>query len=169
MALDYALLNFAVTIATLLATFAFRKRILAALGKLLLRGLLSHLGAPPGDLWVEEVSKAEDGSETRVRALSGPWKAYVAGVSTAVAPFLIAALAKNIKLKLPTGGGGSLPAGLDLSNLSEALPAILPMLPKRYQGIAALAAPFLSQFLGGAKPGAKGKETANPFLKDLQP
>ena len=156
--MDYALLNLAVTFALFAATFLARKRILRAMGRLLIKGLLDALGAPPERLWVEEVSKASDGTETRVRALSGPWRAYLGAIATAMFQEVV----KSFKLK-PSGGGMPNLEGVDLSNLATALPAILPMLPKKYQGLVAIAAPFLQGFLGnmgglgGAKPGQKPK------------
>ena len=140
--MDYGFLNLFLTTALLIATFAFRKRILAAFGRLLLNGAIEFVR---GTFLVEEVTEGPDGTEVARIGLSVRGRAIVG----ALVPVLIAEVAKSIKLK--PGGLPSLPQGIDLSNLSEALPAILPMLPKRYQGIAALLAPLASQFLGGAK------------------
>ena len=144
--MDAALLNLLLTIALLLTTFLLRKRILAAFGRLLLNGAIEFVR---GTFLVEEVTEGPDGTEVARIGLSVRGRAIVG----ALVPVLIAEVAKSIKLK--PGGLPSLPQGIDLSNLSEALPAILPMLPKRYQGIAALLAPLASQFLGGAKPEEK--------------
>ena len=155
--MDAAFLNLLLTAALLVATFAFRKRILAALGRLLLNGAIEFVR---GTFLVEEVTEGPDGSKVAKIGLSVRGRAIVG----ALVPVLIAEVAKSIKLK--PGGVSSLPPGIDLSNLSEALPAILPMLPKRYQGIAALAAPFLQQFLGGAKP-TGGKSSSSEEVKGL--
>jgi hypothetical protein len=85
----------------------------------------------------------------------------------AVAPVLLAEAVKAIKLK--PGALPALPTGLDLSNLSEALPAILPMVPKRYQGIFAMVAPFLGQFLGGMGGGKSSEQTAYHVGPDGKP
>ena len=140
--MDAALLNLLLTIALLLTTFLLRKRILAAFGRLLLNGAIEFVR---GTFLVEEVTEGPDGSKVAKIGLSVRGRAIVG----ALVPVLIFEATKSIKLK--PGGLPSLPSGIDLSNMSEALPAILPMLPKRYQGIAALLAPLASQFLGGAK------------------
>ena len=144
--MDAALLNLLLTIALLLTTFLLRKRILAAFGRLLLNGAIEFVR---GTFLVEEVTEGPDGSKVAKIGLSVRGRAIVG----ALVPVLIFEATKSIKLK--PGGLPSLPSGIDLSNLTEALPAILPMLPKRYQGIAALLAPLASQFLGGAKPEEK--------------
>src|SRR3989337_2796373 len=144
--MDAAFLNLLLTVALLIATLAFRKRILAAFGRLLLNGAIEFVR---GTFLVEEITQGPDGTEVAKIGLSVRGRAIVG----ALVPVLIAEVAKSIKLK--PGGLPSLPSGIELSNLSEALPAILPMLPKRYQGIAALLAPLASQFLGGAKPEEK--------------
>ncbi len=154
--IDYALVNLLVTGGILVATFAFRKRILKALGRLLLRGAIEFA---QGTFLVEEVSKDESGAEVRKIGLSAQGRAIVA----ALTPVLIAEAVKNVKIKLPTGGPG-LPQGLDLSNLSEALPAILGsgLIPKKYAGILALAAPFLQNFAGkGSTSNATASATSS--------
>ncbi len=160
--MDYALLNLALTAALLLATFLLRKRLLRALGRLLLHGAIEFV---QGTFLVQGVSKAEDGTETPTVALSARGKAIVA----ALVPVLLAEAVRHIKFKAPGPGGlpFAIPEGTDLASLA---PAFLQMLPKKYQGIAGLALPFLGQFLGQT-PGAPapGKAAPNPFLKELKP
>jgi uncharacterized membrane protein YgcG len=121
----------------LIPVLVYRKRLVAwfarQIGPFVVQGIRE---------WALVETAAEDG--TRSYAISEPAR----GLLTALTPVLVAEALKSVKIKPGAGGVPMLPAGLDLSNLSEALPAILPMLPKRYQGIAALAAPFLSGFLG---------------------
>jgi len=149
-------------LAVLVAAFLFRKRLLRALCRLLLTGSIEFARAT----FVEEgIQVGEDGEKRAYVRLRPSGEALVA----AVVPVLVREAAKSIKLKLPAQAGG-LPPDLDLSNLSAALPAILSsgMVPKKYAGLIALAAPFLQGFLGGGKPGAK-KEAPNPYLKEGMP
>ena len=158
--MDYALLNLAVTLALLLATLAFRKRLLDALGKMLIAGAVAWV---QGSLFVRTIKDTGEGPPVEIWALSGHGRAIVA----AVTPALVAELIKSIKLK--PGATPTLPAGLDLANLSEALPALLGsgLLPKKYAGLIALAAPFLQGFLGGGGPGVPGKASKGTPLEEL--
>lgn len=148
--MDATLLYLALSFVPYVLAFVFRKRLVRWFSTAFAHSIVS---------WAFEtktVQSAESGDIVEIRAVSAPARALLA----AVVPALMTEVAKSVKLKLPQGGGG-LPAGLDLGNLSEALPAILSsgMVPKKYAGLVALAAPFLQGFLkqGGAttKPGAK--------------
>lgn len=146
----------------LLIAFVFRKRVVAWFSRQLAASIVAWA-------FVTKEVEGEDGKIVEIKAVSEPAR----GLLAAAVPALVAEVAKSVKLKVPAGGVG-LPAGLDLSNLSEALPAILGsgMIPKKYAGLVALAAPFLQGFLSGQKPGAKaptGKPGDNPFLKELGP
>ena len=148
--MDYALLTFLLTLGTLIATFLFRKRILRALGRLLFAESVKFVRGT----YFEEVEEETDDGPKRVLRPSPALQS----LSASVVPMLVQTAVKSIKLK--PGGTGVLPPGLDLSNLSEALPALLSsgMVPKKYAAIVALAAPFLQGVLGGgAKP--KGGES----------
>lgn len=148
--MDAALVNLVVTLVLLVATFVFRKRLLSTLGRLLLAGSVKFAR---DTFLVEEVSKAPDGSRVARIGLSDAGKGLVA----AVTPVLMAEIVKGFKFK-PGVPGVALPEGIDLSNLSAALPALLNsgMVPKKYAGILAIAATLLQNFLGGGtgmKPG----------------
>lgn len=152
----------------LLATLAFRKRLLNALGAVVLTSLLRAVGAPTTPLWVEKVSEAADGTETRVRALAGPWKAFLGGIVTGMLA----------GVKLPKDVG--LPPGVDAANLADNLPALIMMMPGKSlnlggfrvpKELAAAAsgffAPLLKRFSTPKAPEAV--TPANPFLKELGP
>ena len=158
--MDYALLNLLITIAVLVATFLLRKRLFVALGRILFTKSIEFARAT---FLVETEDTTQDGTKVRKLALSGAARAIVA----ATTPVLVAEVAKSMKIR-PGTSGTSLPEGLDLSNLSSALPAILNsgMIPKKYQGIVALAAPILQGFLGGGK-GTAGGTTKGTSLEEL--
>lgn len=141
----------------LLPVLVYRKRLVAwfarQIGPYVVQGVAAWA-------FVVEDMEAEDGTRTQRRALSGPAKALLG----ATVPVLLAEVMKNLKFK--QGGGGGLPAGIDLSNLSSALPALLGsgMIPKKYAGILAIAAPILQGFLGGAAPGSKPASKSTPEI-----
>lgn len=148
----------------LIPVLVYRKRLIAyiaaQIGPYIVTAVL-------GWAFVTKEQKGEDGTVVQIKALSEPAR----GLLAASVPLLIAEVVKNVKLKLPTGGG-ALPAGIDLSNLSESLPAILNMVPganlniggfKVPKPIIALLAPLL-QGLGkggaGKVPGRSGSNAA---------
>ncbi len=166
--MDYALVNLAVTLALLVATFAFRKRILKALGRLLLHGAIQYVH---GAFLTEEVSEAEDGTRVRKIGLSVQGKAILG----AVAPALFAELMKNVKIALPKFAPINPATGqLDFMapilakaadgkkiNLNDFLPLLIE------KGL-----PMIQGFLGGMGNAAKPpgtKTEPNPFIKELQP
>lgn len=138
------LLYLFVPLAPAVLAFLFRKRIVRwfarQLGPYVVQGLYSWA-------FVEEAVEDADGKETQRRALSVQARALLA----TVVPVLMAEVVKNVKIKMP--GQTGLPAGIDLSNISEVLPSVIGMLPKKIQPLVALAAPFLGQFLGGGGAG----------------
>lgn len=158
--MDYALVNLIVTIATGVVLFLYRKRILSYIGALFAANAIEWAKA---QFLTQEISEAADGTKVAKTGLSAQAK----GLLAASVPTLVQEALKSIKLKPGTVQG--LPPDIDLSSMASALPTILPMLPKRYQGFAALAAPFLSNFLGNSGPKSKPPEgkVDNPFAKDL--
>ncbi len=153
--MDYALVNLGVTIALLIATVVFRKRILRALGRILLRGSIEFAR---GTFLVEEVSEAEDGSKVARIGLSVQGKALVA----ALAPVLLAESLRAVKLKLPAGG--VVPPNLDLGNLAENLPQLIMAMPGKNLNLGGFKVPkevaaALSSLAGGflGKGGTKTK------------
>lgn len=132
---------------------------------------------------VKQVSKAEDGTEREIWALSARGRAIVAAGLTAVVPEVLAWAKANVKVKAPAGGGFSLPEG---ASLGMALGPILGgfvqgFLPKGMKGMApqigAALGSYVEPLLAGlgkqegaaaaAKPAGKGG--TNPFLKELTP
>lgn len=175
--MDYALLNLAVTIALVLATFAFRKRILAALGRLLFDGAVKIARA---SLLTEEVSEGPDGVKVARIGLSAQGKAIVASV----VPSLIEVGLQTVKLKLPkfapinpstgqldfTAGIAAKMADGKKVNIEEIAKAIFMQVGMPF--IEAKVGPMLQGVMQGvgqatATPEKKEKESENPFLKEL--
>ena len=103
---------------------------------------------------------------------SGKWHLTVAAKDALKR--MIGALAENVKIS--PGGGGTPGVGLDLANLDldQLASVAIGQLPKKQQGIAAMAysivKPLMARFLGGMggeKASATKTTTENPFLKDL--
>ena len=166
MAVDYTLLTFLLTVGTLIATLLFRKRLFRAF----LMGLfksIPHVDFAGEVLGTWETKDTGEGTQTRVWVPS----VQLRGIVETLAPLFLASALKSIKLKVPPGPSPL--AGVDLSDLSAALPSIIGMLPKRYQPYAAMAVPFLQKLAPGLLQGKgsvqSGKGSAvNPFLKELQ-
>lgn len=172
---DWAFLTFLLTAASLALTFLFRKRILAALGRLLFDGAVKFARR---EFLVEEVSEGEDGVKRVKIGLSAPAKAIV----EALAPQLLAASIKNIKINVPELMKGMNLPSVGANELGQALMggvAQKALSGKKLkgedivQGILGLILPRAQGFLSGlgmeagAKPGAPA--TKNPFLKELEP
>jgi hypothetical protein len=115
-----------------------------------------------------------------VQSEDGKW--HLMKIARAYGGAVMQAVGELVKIRPAGGPGGQSPlAGLDLGNLDfdQLIGAGISMLPKKYQGAAAIGAalvgPLLKGFGGGAKKtggstassGSAGGE--NPFLKDLQP
>ena len=172
MAVDWGLAGFLTTIGLALATFVFRKRLFRAI----LRGLLisaAHVDFDTELFGTWTTQSTDDGVETRTFAPNARSKAFVEGL----APLFVASALKSIRMKPPPGGvpGPSPLAGLDLTDLTAALPTIIGMLPKKYQAYAALAAPLIQKLApnllqqgsasGGGSASPKADET---LVKRLQ-
>ena len=160
---DWTLVNLFVTVTALVLTVLLRKRILAALGRLLFRGAIEFVQAW---MWDEAISEGEDGVKVKQRALSGPARAQL----EAIAPVLLQATLKSIKMKAP--------ANLPINPVTGQLDFMAPVLAKVASGkkigvedflpmIMEKAMPLIEGFMGGlGKGGKKTSETAeNPFLK----
>ena len=158
---DWTFVNLGVTISILILTLIYRKRILAAFGRLLLRGSIEFIQAW---MWDEVVSEGEDGVKVKQRALSGPARAQL----EAIAPVLLQATLKSIKLKAPMN--------LPLNPVTGQLDFMAPVLMKVASGkkigvedflpmIMEKAMPLIEGIMGGlgGKPGVKSSER-NPFL-----
>ena len=136
---DWALAGFLLTVGTLIATWFLRGRILAALGVLLFTSPVKYLNDA---LWITE--DAEDGGPP-LRRLAPGFRAMAVALVDELSPQFVASALKSLKIK----PGGDLPLApgqpLDFS-------AILGMLPKKYQGWAALAMPMIERFVPGLIP-----------------
>lgn len=160
--MDAALLNLLLTAGLAILTFAFRKRILTALGRLLFTKSVEFVRAT----YFEDVEvETEKGEKRRLTRLRPAGEALLASVM----PSLIASAVKSLKFKAPPGG--LLPPGIDIGSMDVG--ALLQLAPKKYQGPIA-AGITIARALGidltnlGKKGGGKpsGKELENPFLKE---
>ena len=158
----FVLIGTVVNLAVLTGAVVFRKRLLAALGRLLSRGAIEFVQA---SMWTEVEEEGPDGTVVRKKALSGPARAQL----EAVAPVLLQATLKSIKLKSP--------ANLPINPVTGQLDFMAPVLAKVAAGkkvsvedflplIMDKAMPFVEGVLGGlgGKGGAKPSEARNPFL-----
>src|SRR5437867_12077411 len=93
MDVDYGLLGFLLTLATLLGTLAFRKRIGKAIVKLIFDAAPDFMEKL---LW-EEGEEVIEGKKVKVKRLRKP----VADQLEALAPALITPILKSIKIKVP--------------------------------------------------------------------
>ena len=158
---DWTLVNLGVTLGLLFLTIIYRKRILAALGRLLLRGSIEFVQAW---MWDEVVSEGEDGVKVKQRALSGPARAQL----EAIAPVLLQATLKSIKLKAPM----NLPLNPATGQLDFMAPVLMKIASGKKIGvedflpmIVEKAAPLLESFIGGLSGKKKEVEASrNPFL-----
>lgn len=140
--MPWAMIGVGISLATLVGVWLMRNRIKAYLGSAILEGAQRML-------WTETVV---EGQRTRTPS------PQLIGMVKALGPMVLTAAAKNIKLRVPTPSPISPTGEVDLS-------IVLSMLPKRYQGIAALALPFLRGMM--SKGGGGESEMKNPFLKEF--
>jgi len=159
--LDYALLNLLVTFGALVVTFVFRRRILAAFGRLLSKGLIDFVQAT---MWDEDEVTGPDGKIVRRRVLSEAATAQL----RAIAPVFVQAAMESIKLKLPKFAPINAATGeLDMMApiLAKAMDGkkittndALPLLLSKFM-------PLLeSLFGGGGKSAEVMASERNPFL-----
>ena len=159
--MDYALWNLLAFLATLVATFLFRKRILAALGRLLMHGAIEFV---QGWMWDEVVSEGPDGVKVKQRALSGPARAQL----EAVAPVLLQAAIKSIKLKAPQ----NLPINPVTGQLDFMAPVLMKVASGKKVGVEDFlpmimekALPFVENLMGGLmgkKKEVEASESTSP-------
>src|SRR5438093_10682417 len=93
MDVDFGFLTFLVTLATLLGTLAFRKRI----GKDIVKLIFAAAPAFVEDFLWEEGEEVVEGKKVKVKRLRKP----VADQLEALAPALITPILKSIKIKVP--------------------------------------------------------------------
>jgi len=116
-------------------------------------------------LWEESVEEAEDGTKVVVRKPSSQLVDGIKAIAPVVIPVLLREGTEWAKKNVKLGGGSGPLAGLGGEGLEGMAGALISQLPKRYQGLAAMALPFLSKFLGGGSPtgGGPGAQTPNPY------
>jgi len=162
-------LNVALTFGGLLVTFLYRKRILRAFARLLMRGVWEFAFV--------ETEAEENGVAVHRLALTK----NAAAVSSAVAPVLLQTALKSIKMKQ----GVNLPINPATGQLDFMAPVLMKVAAGKKVGVEDFlplimekAMPFVEQLLGGLGKGAShprtgsspsGESTENPFLKDLTP
>ena len=162
MLLEDALLYISTALLPLLAGFAFRKRILRALGRLLFTESVKFV---KGTYFVETDEDTDDGPKRVLRP-----SVALQSLSASVVPMLVQLAVKSIKLK----PGGVLP----LNPVTGQLDFMAPVLAKVASGkkvgledflplIMDKAMPFIEGFLGGGKP-KPTEGTPNPFLKEIE-
>ena len=159
-------LNVGLTIGGLLITFLYRKRILRAFARLLMRGVW--------DFAFVETETEEDGVAVTRLALTKP----ALSVAQGIAPVLLRETLKSIKMKQPA----NLPINPATGQLDFMAPVLMKVAAGKKVGfedflpiIMDKALPFVEQILGGLGAGGKtthpsspsGKSTENPFLKEL--
>lgn len=158
MALDWSLATFLLTVLTLAGTLLLRKRILSALGKMLIAGAIRHARAT---YFVETDIDTPDGP----KRVLGPSTA-LQSLSASVVPMLVQQAVKSIKLK----PGGVLP----LNPITGQLDFLAPVLGKIASGkkvaledflplILDKAMPMIESMLGGLSKGGKPKEEGTPL------
>ena len=163
-------LNVALTFGGLLVTFLYRKRILRAFARLLMRGVWEFA-------FEETTTADESGIATRKLALK-PEASRILGL---VAPAILQQALKAIKLKAPM----NLPINPATGQLDFMAPVLMKVAAGKKVGVEDFlplimekAMPFVEQLLGGFGKGAShpsttsspsGESTENPFLKDLTP
>ena len=159
-------LNVSITFGGLLITFLYRKRILRAFARLLMRGVW--------DFAFQEVSADEDGVSVKRLVLTP-----VAGrVVSGIAPVLMRETLKSIKMKQ----GVNLPINPATGQLDFMAPVLMKVAAGKKVGVEDFlpmimekAMPFVEQLLGGLSGKSAshpsnsptGKSTENPFLKEL--
>jgi len=159
--MDYALWNLIAFFAVLGGTLVFRKRIMSAFGRLLLRGSIEFV---QGWMWDEVISEGEDGVKVKQRALSAPARAQL----EAVAPVLLQATLKSIKLKAPQ----NLPINPVTGQLDFMAPVLMKVASGKKVGVEDFlpmimekAMPFVENLMGGLmgkKKEVEASESTSP-------
>ena len=160
-------LNVGLTIGGLLITFLYRKRILRAFARLLMRGVW--------DFAFVETETEEDGVAVTRLALTKP----ALSVAQGIAPVLLRETLKSIKMKQPA----NLPINPATGQLDFMAPVLMKVAAGKKVGIEDFfpvlfdkAMPIIQQFLGGLgnagspisqRSSSSPKTTENPFLKEL--
>lgn len=155
--------------APLLLAWVFRKRLLRGMLRLAFACVL-------GDFFVQDVSKAKDGTETPLLRPNAKAEAFLKAFVTG----LLAWARQNIKITLPPipglGGAPNLgqAAGLVLSGpIKDLLPKdVKPFAGQIGMAIGERVGPWIEKLLGGLQEATSGGTSGpatkdNPFLKNL--
>lgn len=162
---DYAFWTLAVTVGTLLATILLRKRILAALGRLLFTGAIEFAR----DEFFEETSETTEGGEKRVLARpNAKLGALMSRYGPGMAAFAMDWARKNVKIKLPPF---ELPAGTDLKQVGMSVLAQKALSGKKLKldDAVPLIMGYAKDFFGPIIEGFSGKTAAKKETESVVP
>lgn len=151
---DLALLFSAATLGVLVLTFVFLRLSIPRLVDRMRRQILNDALS----LAFDSVDVAQaDGSVKKQLKPTPQFQALLAQLTPMLIGQVVEWAKANVKLQ-PGQAAGPGQIGPE---------AILTMIPKKFQGVAALFLPYIQKFLGGAKgvAGAEGGTAGNPFLE----